>query len=171
MIWNSRKYHQCRLNPGTRWAIARGLHEHRGSMLVYVCCVRHVFMLKHWFCWKHQYNKYTCMFNLIEIYSCEWLYRYGPPVHCFAQGPLMLLRRPWVAVWIWKSFLIMWPKMKIIKRLREIISWTCFRLLKQNCLNEILSFSGFYRQYFYDLYFTDTTIWITIWTGKGFYFV
>jgi hypothetical protein len=30
-----------------------------GPMLIYVCCVWHVFMLKHGFSWKYQYNKYT----------------------------------------------------------------------------------------------------------------
>ena len=40
-----------------------------GAMLIYACCVRHVFlMFKHWFCWRYQYNKY--MFNVINIYSC-----------------------------------------------------------------------------------------------------
>ena len=42
--------HQCRLNAWERWPVARR---------PYVCCVWHVFMLKHGFSWKYQYNKYT----------------------------------------------------------------------------------------------------------------
>jgi len=62
---------QCRLNAWARWAIAHGPHEHMGPMLIYACCVRHVFNIsKHWLCWKYQYNKY--IFNFIdhlEFYS------------------------------------------------------------------------------------------------------
>jgi hypothetical protein len=53
-----------------RWVVARGAHEHRGPMLIYVCCVRHMF--KQYFWLKCQYNKY--MFNFIDhvcFYSCE----------------------------------------------------------------------------------------------------
>jgi hypothetical protein len=36
-------------------------------MLIYVYCVQYGFlMIKHWFCWEYQYNKY--IFNLIDIY-------------------------------------------------------------------------------------------------------
>ena len=53
--------------------VAREPHKYRGPMLIYVCCVQHVFLkLKHRFCWKYQYNKY--MFSFIDIYSFipEW---------------------------------------------------------------------------------------------------
>jgi hypothetical protein len=51
-------------------------------------------MLKHWFCWKYQYNNY--MFNFIDINSfipvscCVFL---GPSA-LLCPGPIMLLRRP-----------------------------------------------------------------------------
>ena len=33
-------------------------------------------MLKHWFCWKYQYNKYMFYFiDHLHFYSCEWLCR------------------------------------------------------------------------------------------------
>ena len=67
---------QCRLKAWACWADALGPLEHRGPILISVCCVQHVFfhMFKHWFCWKYQYNKY--MFNFIDhlhFYFCEWL--------------------------------------------------------------------------------------------------
>ena len=34
---------QCNLNAWARWAIVREPHEHMGPMLIYVCCVQHVF--------------------------------------------------------------------------------------------------------------------------------
>jgi hypothetical protein len=34
---------QCRLNAWARWAVPRGPQEHRGPMLIYVCCLQHVF--------------------------------------------------------------------------------------------------------------------------------
>ena len=34
---------QCRLNAWARWADTREPHEHRGPMLIYVCCVQQVF--------------------------------------------------------------------------------------------------------------------------------
>ena len=52
-------YMQCRLNAWGCWAVARGSHEHRGPMLIYVCCVQQVFNV---------YNKY--MINFIDIYIC-----------------------------------------------------------------------------------------------------
>jgi hypothetical protein len=52
---------QCRLNAWTRWAVVRWPNGH--ANLCMLC--RNVFlMLKHWFCWKSQYNKY--MFNFID---------------------------------------------------------------------------------------------------------
>ena len=62
-------------------------YGHRDPMLIYVCCVQHVFlMFKQWFCWKYQYNKY--MINFIDIYifipvsGCVG----RATMHCFAQG-------------------------------------------------------------------------------------
>ena len=40
-------------------------------------------MLKHWFCWKYQYNKY--MFNFINIYS------FITVSGCAGMGPSALL--------------------------------------------------------------------------------
>jgi hypothetical protein len=42
-------------------------------------------MLKHWFCWKYQYNKY--IFNLINIYSFihEWVGHLRWQHHCFGN--------------------------------------------------------------------------------------
>ena len=46
-----------------------GAHEHR-AMLIYACCALYVFLwIKHWLCWKYQYNIYIYMFNFIYIYS------------------------------------------------------------------------------------------------------
>jgi hypothetical protein len=66
-------------------------------MLIYVCCVRMFFLIiKHWFCWKYQYNKY--IFKFIDIYS------FIPVSGCVGMDPsallypgiIMLQRRPWV---------------------------------------------------------------------------
>ena len=53
-------------------------------------------MVKHWFSWKYQYNKY--MFNFIDIYIFIPVSGYlcRAPVHCFTRGHMMLLRRPWI---------------------------------------------------------------------------
>ena len=67
-------------------------HENRGPMIICVCCIQHVLMFKHWFCWKNQCNNY--MFNFIDI--CI------PVSGCVVMstsallcpGPIMLLRRP-----------------------------------------------------------------------------
>ena len=60
-----------------------------------LCCVKHVvLMLKHWFCWKYQYNTSKYMFNFIDhlhYYSC--VCRGSSALICL--GPIMLLRRPW----------------------------------------------------------------------------
>jgi hypothetical protein len=61
-----------------------GAHEHKGTMLINVCCVLYVFlMLKHWLCWKYQYN--ISMFNFIYIYS------FIPMSGCEGMGPSALL--------------------------------------------------------------------------------
>jgi hypothetical protein len=46
---------QCRLNAWARGAeLCPGTHEHRGPMLIYVCCVLHVFLrFKHWLCFAN----------------------------------------------------------------------------------------------------------------------
>ena len=50
-------------------------------------------MFKYWFCWKYRYNKYMLNFiDHLHIFFCEWLYRYGAPVHCFSLEPVMLLK-------------------------------------------------------------------------------
>jgi hypothetical protein len=75
-------------------------------MLIYVCCVQHVFlMFKHWFCWKYQYNK--CMFNFIGIYSfipvsgCVGI----GPSELFCRGPMILLRWPCSRVLLFTQYL------------------------------------------------------------------
>jgi len=35
--------YQCRLNAWARWAVAHGPHEHMDPMIIYVCCIQHVF--------------------------------------------------------------------------------------------------------------------------------
>jgi hypothetical protein len=78
------EYMQCHLNA---WAVAWSPHDHRGTMLIYECCIQHVFlMFKHWFCWKYQYNQY--MFNFIDIYS------FISVSGCVGRGPSALLC-PW----------------------------------------------------------------------------
>ena len=69
------------LNAWAHWAVARGPHENRGHMPIYVCSVQHVFLFlfKLLFCWKYQYNKY--MFNFIDIYI------FIPVSGCVGRGP------------------------------------------------------------------------------------
>ena len=61
-----------------------GVPTNTGAMLIYVCCVQHVFLLfKHWFYWKYQYNRY--MFIFIDIYS------FIPVSGCVGMVPSALL--------------------------------------------------------------------------------
>ena len=80
-------------------------------------------MFKHSFCWKYQYNKYIpvtfnkYMFNFIDLYSFipgSGCVDIGPKV-LFARGPIMLLRRTWLAHLIlllscWVSLVLLLPK-------------------------------------------------------------
>jgi hypothetical protein len=69
--------------------------RHRGPMLIYVCCVQHVFfMLKHWSCWKYQYNKH--MLNIIDIYIfiIPLLHRRGYTVLPLSFCPSLDMFRP-----------------------------------------------------------------------------
>jgi hypothetical protein len=65
--------------PSRSAVLAHEHSEHKGPMLS-MCTF---LMLKHWLCWKYQYNKY--MFNFIDIYS------FIPVGGCVGRGPIVLL--------------------------------------------------------------------------------
>ena len=76
----------CAGSPWAKWA-----HSNLGML-----CMACYLMFKHLIVyWKYQYNKY--MFNFIDLFifipasGCVG----RTPVHCFAWGPIMLLRQPW----------------------------------------------------------------------------
>jgi hypothetical protein len=61
-----------------RWGVACGPMIIRAHAKLRMLCRTFFAMLKHWCCWKYQYNKQ--MFNCIvhsHWYFCEWLCRYG----------------------------------------------------------------------------------------------
>jgi hypothetical protein len=78
-------------------------------------CTAWLLMLKHWFCWTYQYNKY--MFNFIDNYSfihassCLGIWA---QVHCFARGPIMQLRWPWLYMYLQKHIVTYTYNMEII---------------------------------------------------------
>jgi hypothetical protein len=61
---------------------------------MYVRCILHVFlMLKHWFSWKYQYNKYMVTFIDIYIFILASGCVSMDLRALFCLGPIMLLRR------------------------------------------------------------------------------
>ena len=80
---------QCRLNAWAHWG-------NMGAMLIYICCVQHVFL-----CLNINVVGST---NTINICLFLWQFTFfltmsgcvgRAPVDCFARGPMMLLRQPW----------------------------------------------------------------------------
>ena len=59
-------------------------------------CITCFLMFKHWFCWKYQYtNIHVYLISSpFTLYSCEYSCVSRTPLHCFARGPIILLRRP-----------------------------------------------------------------------------
>ena len=57
-VWGTlHMYTQCRLNAWPLWAVVRGLMriEARANLTCMLCTACYL-MVKHWFCWKYQYN-------------------------------------------------------------------------------------------------------------------
>jgi hypothetical protein len=77
-LWN-----QCRLNAWARWAVAMGPHEHRGPILIYVCCVQHVF-----WCINTDFVEGTNTINICLILST--IYIFIPVSGCVDRGPSAL---------------------------------------------------------------------------------
>ena len=99
-------------NAWARWAVDRGPHEHRGPMLGMLCMACYL-MFKHWVYCSGGTN--TINICLILSTICIFIPVSGcvakAPVHCFARGPIMLLRRP--CAWAQEIILIEMYKPRI----------------------------------------------------------
>ena len=68
-------------------------------------------MIKHWYFWKSQYNKYICLilstiYIFIPVSGCVYIYKEGPCtlVLLGGRGAMLLLRRPWVDMKVRPAF-------------------------------------------------------------------
>jgi hypothetical protein len=55
-------------NAWAQWTVARWSHKQWNPILIYVCCIRHVFlMFKHWFCWNRKKRVLLRKYQLIQL--------------------------------------------------------------------------------------------------------
>ena len=85
--------------PSGRWAVDRGAGT-LGPILIYACCIRNVFQ-----CLNtslvgststKMYVNFMDIYSFIPAIGCVGIIQ----VHCCAPGPIILLRWPWLVIYI-----------------------------------------------------------------------